>query len=104
MARLVRVTRHGGLGRSFAWSVLTARELAATELGAEDLAAEVVRRFDLWMAKVAGEPARREQRLRPVARQQQVVERLKEKIWTLTWIVSVLSSVLIASVLWIGLK
>ena len=93
-----------GLDRCVAWSVLTARELTVTELDAEHLAAEVVRRFDLWMAEVAGEPARREQRLRQVARQQQVVEQLKEKIWTLTWIVSVLSSVLIASVLWISLK
>ena len=93
-----------GLGRSLAWSVLTACELAVTELDAEDLAAEVVHRFDLWAAEVAGEPARREQRLRQVARQQQVVEQLKEKIWTLTWIVSVLSSVLIASVSWISLK
>lgn len=93
-----------GLGRCVAWSVLTACELAVTDLDAEDLAAEVVRRFDLWIAEFASEPARRAQRLRQVARQQQVVEQLKEKVWTLTWTVSVLSSVLVASVLWIGQK
>ena len=93
-----------GLGRALAWSVLTARELAATELDAEDLAAEVARRFDLWITEVAGEPVRRAQRLRQMARQQEVVEQLQEKVWTLTWVVSVLLSVLIAPVLWIGLK
>ena len=93
-----------GLGRSIAWSVLTARELAATELDAEDLAAEVVRRFDVWIAGVAGEPARRAKRLRQVERQKMVVERLREKVWTLNSVVSVLSSVLVASMFVIGLK
>ena len=92
-----------GLGRSIAWSVLTARELAVTELDAEDLAGEVVRRFDLWIVEIAGEPARRAQRVRQMERQQEVVERLREKVWALKCVVSLLS-VLVVSVLWIGLK
>lgn len=92
-----------GLGRSIGWAVLNARDLAVTDLDAEDLAAEVVRRFELWVAEVAGEPARRAPRVRQVARQQEVVERLKEKVWILTVAVGVLS-VLVVSILWIGLK
>ena len=92
-----------GLGRALSWSVLIARELAVTELDAEDLAAEVVRRFDLWIAEVAGEPARRAQRLRQVSRQQEVVERLKEKVWTLKCVVSLLS-LLVVSLVVAGIK
>ena len=42
-----------GLGRSISWSVLNARVLAQTELDAENLAAEIVRRLELWIAEVA---------------------------------------------------
>lgn len=92
-----------GLGRSIASSVLTAHELAQTELDAEDLAAEIVCRFDQWIAEVAGEPARCERRLRQVGRQQEVGERLREKVWTLNLVASVLS-VLVASLIVAGFK
>ena len=92
-----------GLGRSITWSVLNARELAATEMDAEELASEVVRRSGLWVAGVAGEPERRAQRVRQVARQQEVVARLREKARTLKCVIGLLS-LLVVSLFVAGFK
>lgn len=87
-----------GLGRCISWSVLTARELTVTELAAEDLAVEVVRRFDKWLAEVADEPslharAVRSESLARIA-QERVVERLKDKLFISSF-AACLSSVLL---------
>ena len=55
------------------------------------------------MTSVAGEPARRAQRLRRVAQQREIVEKLREKVWTLRLGVGLLSF-LVVSLMLVGLK
>lgn len=91
-----------GLGRSFAWSVLTAHELAVTELDAEDVAAEVVRRFDEWLVELAHEPVLRAQALRSASlgrtAQGREVERFKDKLFILNFLAGISSVLLVLTV------
>lgn len=45
-----------GVGRCIAWSVALAAELAASERSAEQLAREVVRRYQNWLVELADRP------------------------------------------------
>ena len=87
-----------GLARSIQWSVLTARELVQNhpQMSAEGLAIEVMRRFDLWLLDVAAEPEKRAQRLRQVARQKEILVRLREQIWTLKLVAGGLGLLVVA--------
>lgn len=91
-----------GLGRSLAWSVLTACELAVTELVAEDLAAEVVRRFDEWLVELADEPVLRAQAVRSASLAQMAqgreVERFKDKLFISNFLAGISSFLLVLTV------
>lgn len=90
----------GGLGRSLSWAVVTARELAVSELDAEDLAIEVMKRFERWMVDVADEPKRRAQQeqRRSVGDQGQRISQLTEKVWTRNLVIVVLLSLIVSIV------
>jgi hypothetical protein len=96
-------TADSGIGRCMSWSLLTARELTVTELHAEDLAAEIVRRFDLWLIELATEPKRRALQMQQVAKQKEVVAGLREQVWTLKLVCFGLGSLVVA-LFYLGLK
>lgn len=89
----------GGLGRSLSWAVVTARELAVSELDAEDLAIEVMKRFEQWLVDVANEPKRRahEQR-RSIGDRGQRITQLTEKVWTRNLVIVLLLSLIVSIV------
>jgi hypothetical protein len=74
-----------GLGRSIAWAVVVARELAGSDLSAEKLAGAIAARFDRWIAELAAAPVLRAQAARSAAllrkAQAGAVPALHEKVW-----------------------
>lgn len=81
------------------WAAVNARQLADADLDAEDLAEEVVKRFDAWRVEIA-DSEMRTRRARDTAITQRAraaaIDRLREKIWNRNLVIGVMS-MLVAS-------
>ena len=76
-----------------------ARELPATDLTAEAVAQEIVRRYDAWLLELSDRPrqlqASAEMAGRKAHRQVALVERLKDKLFVSTLIASISTVMLV---------
>ena len=74
-----------GVGRCMTWSITNARELASSRLSAEDLAREVVNRYQVWLAELEDKPRRAglaaAKATRVLQNQMSTVARLKDTLF-----------------------
>ena len=77
-----------GTGRCISWSIVTAQQLATTELSAEAVAAEVVRRHHVWIAELQDRPRLKKIEAKRSKAQEVSIERLKNRFFVATLIAS----------------
>ena len=84
-----------GVGPCLTWSMIQSNELADTDLSAEALAQEIVRRYRAWLVELSGKPKQiqigAERAEREARRQIALSEKLRDRLF-LSNVVAVLSS------------
>lgn len=90
------------VGRCIAWSIEVATEMAASDLSAEGLAHEIVRRYHAWLDELRDQPRLDRIAVRLARGQAAAVDRLQDKLFVSNMVACVSSVLLmlIAVMLW----
>lgn len=69
------------VGRCISWSIEVATQLAATDLSAEGLAHEIVKRYETWLGELREQPKLDRLAVRKAQGQSAAVDRLQDKLF-----------------------
>lgn len=87
------------VGRCITWSIQQAEELASTDLSAEAMAAEIVRRYEVWLAELQDRPRLARIKVRMARGWEASIDRLKDRLFVSTLVASVSTLMLVLIVL-----